>query len=70
MSGQRSIRRRVRYHADGVDIAADISAEIAVNVGRSGQTTTSHSTQRAAITQTSRAQANDDLDVTDDKEKR
>ena len=60
MNGQRSIRRRIRHHADGIDVAADINAEIAVNTGRSGQTTTSRSAQSAAITQTSKPHTNDD----------
>jgi hypothetical protein len=58
MNGQRSIRRRIRKQADGVDIAADINAAInvntsAVNTGGSGRTTVSRSVQSTAITQTS-----------------
>lgn len=60
MDGNRSIRKRIRKRANGVDIAADIKAEIAVNTGSSGHTTVSRSVQNTAITQTSKT----------DKEKR
>ena len=54
MNGQRTIRRRIRKHADGVNIAADINAEIAVNTGGSDQSTVSRSVQNTAITQTAK----------------
>lgn len=60
MDGNRSIRKRIRKRANGVDIAADINAEIAVNTGSSGRTTVSRSVQNTAISQTSKT----------DKEKR
>ena len=54
MNVQRSIARRIRKHANGVDIAADVNAEVAVNTGGSDQTTVSRSVQNTAITQTSK----------------
>jgi hypothetical protein len=67
MNAQRSIRRRVRKHPNGVDLAADINAEIAVNTGGSGQATVSRSVQSTAITQTSKR---GDQDDTEEREKR
>lgn len=65
MNGQRSIRRRIRKRADGVDIAADINAAInvntsAVNTGGNGRTTVSRSVQNTAITQTSTTKTHED----------
>ena len=54
MSGQRSIRRRIRKQSEGIDIAADINAEIAINTGGSGRTTVSKSVHSTSITQTSK----------------
>ena len=53
MNGSRSIRRRIRRHADGVNIAADVNAEIAINTGGQSRTTVSRSVQSTATTQTS-----------------
>ena len=65
MKGQRSIRRRVRHHADGLDVAVDINAEIAINSGAPGGTSVSRSAQSAAITQTSKTK-----DIDEQREKR
>ena len=53
MNGRHSIRRRIRKQAEGVTVAADVNAEIAINTGGSRRTTESRSVQSTAVTQTS-----------------
>ena len=37
---RRVIRRRIRHTQDGLDVAVDFNADVAINVGQSGATTT------------------------------
>lgn len=37
---RRTIRKRIRRQADGLDLALDLNADIAINVGGSNQRTT------------------------------
>ena len=48
---RRTIRREIRKQIDGIDLAADVNAVVAVNTGGSGQTTVSRSDHRTAISQ-------------------
>ena len=66
MNGRRSIRRRVRKQADGVDLVADINAELSINAGGSGRTTVARSVHNTAITQSS----SEPTDPDKDREKR
>ncbi|MDQ1685841.1 MAG: hypothetical protein QOC82_2578 [Frankiaceae bacterium] len=56
----KSIRRRIRKRTDGLDIAADINASIAINNGSDGTTTVSRSVQQTAITQSRRKRTPND----------
>jgi hypothetical protein len=68
VSSGRSFQRRIRERLGGIDIAADINAEVAVNTGRAGQTTVARSAQNSAISQTTKRVGDDS--VTNDKEHR
>ena len=56
MKVARIIRKRFRTGVAGGEIAGDVNAVIAANVGGSGQRTVVSSTQSASATSTSRTQ--------------
>ena len=61
------IRKRVRRREDGVDVAADIDAVIAVNQGR-GQTSETHVSSHHRVVQESDERAPEQPDAPDRKE--
>jgi hypothetical protein len=59
MQFRKVIQRRIRKAAGGVDLASDVNAAVAANVGERAQTTTvsSHSSARSG-----RATSNEEVD--------
>jgi hypothetical protein len=51
--GVRRIRRRIRHQEEGIQVAGDIDAVIATNVGEPGSTTKSRVRSRQRIVQRS-----------------
>jgi len=49
MNVRKLIQRRIRHSSSGVDIAGDINAVIAGNVGESGRTTSHTSTRQTVV---------------------
>jgi hypothetical protein len=52
---RRVIRKQVRHREEGLNVAADVSAVVAVNRGGAGETTTTHSHATQRVVQDSRA---------------
>ena len=50
------IQRRIRKHANGVDLVGDVNAAVAANVGESGAHTSTSSTQRIVQRSTRKGQ--------------
>jgi hypothetical protein len=50
MNIRKTTNRKIRYRSDGVNLAADVTAEIAGNVGRSG-VTVSHTASHNRVVQ-------------------
>jgi hypothetical protein len=66
---RRNIRREIRKQFDGIDLAADVNAVVAVNTGsagESGKTTVSRSVHRTAVSQPQRGRPADRSRATDD----
>jgi hypothetical protein len=58
MNIRRIIERRIRHRTEGVDVAADVNAVIAANVGEPGSVTSASNRQR--VVHRSRSQARSD----------
>jgi hypothetical protein len=54
------VRRNIRTKVDGIDLAADVDAVIAVNNGGERRTTVSRSTRETTVSQSRAARASDD----------
>jgi hypothetical protein len=61
----KSIRRTIRKRSDGIDLAADVDAAIAVNIGKDATTTVSRSVHRTAISQPQRGRPADEMPTAD-----
>jgi hypothetical protein len=57
MNIRKIIERRIRHRTEGVDLAADVNAVIAANVGEPGAVTTASNRQRVVHRSRSRARA-------------
>jgi hypothetical protein len=63
MSGVRKFRRAIRVQRSGIDLNADVNAQIAVNAGAGDRSSAAHASQQAPTVQSNERTRHDEEDA-------